>query len=1225
MMKEGWKRFLSSILAMAMAFTMVLGTGIGQETVKADETQTFTLYYYYEGTEQLYVNIWNWAAVSFGENVTTDSSWGWDHELAQMQAVSNNENWYSVDFVRNDASAADGFTLYAGTNKIVEYDNQWNNTSDYAAMVSGSYSAYAIKDAALYTDLSQAGLNIGSGDEETEDGIVITPSATTADAGSSVALSATVTYQGQKMTESELKNAGLTLNWWADSWNDHADGNKDAVVDSDTKNSAATSVQLPSAGTYYIICELCDPSEEPWTTLLSSCVKLTVTEPENSDAVEGELNIKKVEGLSDDFIMGMDISSVISLFDSGVTFKDYDGKTIRNVTDFCKFLADNGITHIRVRVWNDPYDSDGNGYGGGNNDVAKAKQIADACSAAGIKMLVDFHCSDLWTDPGKQYAPKAWEKYSVEQKADALKAFITDSLNQIDPDKDTVAMVQVGNETTSGFIGVEDQTEMCTLFSAGAEGVRAYNKDVKVVIHETNPEKGNVTKWAKILNDNSVDYDILATSYYPYWHGTLDNLKSEFKKVRETYGKDVMVAETSYAYTLDDSDGHQNTVRVGNNDTGGYITEPFNEQGQATAIRNLIAAVNEVGGLGVYYWEPAWITVGDITGLTGAALDAQVEANKKKWETCGSGWASSYASDYDAKDAGKWYGGSAVDNEAMFYPDGTPTPALHVWEYVKTGAVNTDVYLSSIGTQEELNATVRVGEACTLPETITVSYSSGDVQETVTWKAGDIAKMDLTKAGTYKVSGTVQLSANITAGAYQGKKSAAVTYTLTVKPENLITDAEDAGFEKGDSFVIGGSGISSIPATDDPYEGSKSMHWYSKDAAVTGTVTYDKEITLSEGTYTFEAVAQGAAGDQVSLNILDTEGNILFEGTPESMDGWKNWKTPAVTFTLKEETTVKLQIQVAIAAGGWGTADCLYLHVKETSASSNTASGTTSAPSAGNITITTNPDGTVTETKTEITENEAGKEVEVTVVTNKDADGNVTDSRVVSVIAEADKNTSVTVTVEKDAAGTVTDAIAEVTKRGVSSKKSVTTTISGAVVSQIAEAAGQADVEITYTVQTSAGKVLYTVAAEAEDLTVGSKLKVVAVDTKTQEYILVNAKTYQVSETGDVKLTLPSGNTYELVTTEQAKAIEKAILKTVKAKKSSVAVKAGKSVKFQMSSALNMDNVAKITYTSSKKSVATVSKSGKIKAKKAGTVTIKAKVTLNNGKTKTVTMKVKVK
>lgn len=139
-------------------------------------------------------------------------------------------------------------------------------------------------------------------------------------------------------------------------------------------------------------------------------------------------------------------------------------------------------------------------------------------------------------------------------------------------------MVQVSNETTGGFIGETNVSNMCVLFSAGAAGVETYNPDVKVVIHVESPHKRTMVTWAENLQDNNVNYDILATSYYPYWHGTLDNLKQQFETVKNTYCKDVMVAETSYAYTLEDSDGHANTVRVGNNDNGADTTEPFTEQ-----------------------------------------------------------------------------------------------------------------------------------------------------------------------------------------------------------------------------------------------------------------------------------------------------------------------------------------------------------------------------------------------------------------------------------------------------------------------------------------------------------------------------------------------------------------------------------------------------------------------------------------------------------------------
>ena len=524
--KKTWeKRVLSIVLAFAMVLTQFGVWNAGKESVQAAENDNFTLYYYCEDAEELYVNIWSWKALKFAEGETLGTYLGWNSEQAKMHAVENAKNWYYVNLQVLDSTTDDGVTIYNGdsSHELAQYDSKYKNQEDYAILVSGISDTYAIKDGTLYNNLKQAGLEFDSQDEN----------------------------------DSVVKNAAV--------------------------------------------------------------------------------DVKKTDKeLSSDFIMGMDISSMISELESGVVYRDYEGNKLETLDDICKFLADQGINHIRIRVWNNPYDTNGNGYGGGNNDVKKAKQFADACRNAGIKMLVDFHCSDLWTDPGKQQAPKAWKGYTVEQKAQALTEFITDSLKTIDSSKDVVDMVQVGNETTNGFIGETSQTNMCTLFSAGAQGVKNYKEDVKVVIHLTNPEKENMTAWAKILDENKVNYDILATSYYPYWHGTLTNLATELKKVKETYNKDVMVAETSYAYTLEDSDGHDNTVRVGHNDTAENTTEPFTEQGQATAIRNLINTVNNAGGLGVYYWEPAWLTVGDTTGLTGEAYDKQVAAKMGKiWKRLG--------------------------------------------------------------------------------------------------------------------------------------------------------------------------------------------------------------------------------------------------------------------------------------------------------------------------------------------------------------------------------------------------------------------------------------------------------------------------------------------------------------------------------------------------------------------------------------------------------------
>lgn len=671
---------------------------------------------------------------------------------------------------------------------------------------------------------------------------------------------------------------------------------------------------------------------EYWGHLDNLTLKGTGSLLESGDddtAVEADINVEKVSNLSDDFIMGMDISSVMSEFDSGVTYRDFEGNKISKITDFCQFLKKCGVTHIRVRVWNDPYTDDGKGYGGGNNDIDTAVEIAKGCQAAGLKMLVDFHCSDFWTDPAKQQAPKEWNEYTVDQKAKALQEYLQDSLKKINDTDVEIAMVQIGNETNKAFIGESDVTDMCKLFSAGTEAVRTFNEEnttnIKTVIHVTNPESSYMTTWAKNLNDNNVEYDILATSYYPSWHGTFDNLKSQLQTVKSTYRKDVMVAETSYAFTLDDTDGHENTIREGTNDTMQSGKQyPFSPQGQASYLRDLIDVVNSAGGLGVYYWESAWITVGDTTGLTGYVYDAKVEENKTKWETRGSGWASSYSDEYDPDDAGQWYGGSAVDNQALFAADGSPLASINVWNLVKTGAVSRYTSVDSIESPAE---TIEVGGEYTLPGTVTVSYSNGDVKENVSWNSEDINAIKSNIPGVYIVNGTVSFSKTIDTGTYEGAETASVTYTLTVKEKNLIP-ADVAGFELTDSsgFTITGNGID-LPAEDDPKEGTKSMHWHNASAG-TGSVTYNTAFNLKAGTYSFEAAAQGYAGDTVTLKILNAseDNNVLFSSDPASLTGWKQWQTPSVSFTLNEQTSVKIQIEVDMQAGGWGTVDCLYLY-----------------------------------------------------------------------------------------------------------------------------------------------------------------------------------------------------------------------------------------------------------------------------------------------------------
>lgn len=214
------------------------------------------------------------------------------------------------------------------------------------------------------------------------------------------------------------------------------------------------------------------------------------------------------------------------------------------------------------------------------------------------------------------------------------------------------------------------------------------------------------------------------------------------------------------------------------------------------------------------------------------------------------------------------------------------------------------------------------------------------------------------------------------------------------------------------------------------------------------------------------------------------------------------------------------------------------------------------------------------------------------------------------------------ITVESDAAGTALCAQADLSQMADSRNK---VTLSGNLVSQVTEAAGTENVTVTMTVKDTEGANQYKIIAEAKDLAVGNKLNIYQLDRKTGEYIMVNTKTYTVGSSGNVTVAMNQNSVFQLIDAEQSAKIDRAIRKTVKVKKASASVQKGKSTRIRFSSRLNVENVRKITYTSSNKEVAKVSANGRIVAENTGTATIKARVTLKNGNSKIVSMKVKVK
>ena len=264
--------------------------------------------------------------------------------------------------------------------------------------------------------------------------------------------------------------------------------------------------------------------------LFSGCAKTYIP----NQKIEGsDLYVKKVENLPEDFIMGMDASCVPALEASGVKYYNYNGEE----QEVFQTLAEAGVNYIRVRVWNDPRDASGNGYGGGNCDIDTAVEIGKRATKYGMKLLVDFHYSDFWADPGKQMAPKAWADMDLGQKEQALYDYTKECLQKLKAAKVNVGMVQIGNETNNGIAGETSWFNMQRLFVAGSKAVREVLPKALVAVHFTNPEKADTyATYASKLDFFGLDYDVFASSYYPIWHGSLENLSKVLTDIHNKYG-----------------------------------------------------------------------------------------------------------------------------------------------------------------------------------------------------------------------------------------------------------------------------------------------------------------------------------------------------------------------------------------------------------------------------------------------------------------------------------------------------------------------------------------------------------------------------------------------------------------------------------------------------------------------------------------------------------------
>jgi arabinogalactan endo-1,4-beta-galactosidase len=687
------------------------------------------------------------------------------------------------------------------------------------------------------------------------------------------------------------------------------------------------------------------------------------------------ITVKKVSGLSSDFIKGVDISSYISEVNSGVKFYNEEGTEVEGKS-FIKTLADAGVNYIRLRVWNQPYVIDENTgeaktdeagnvqyYGGGNNDINTAVKICEYINAYNeenpdstqIKVLVDLHYSDFWADPDKQTAPKAWKNIDIDTKEKNVKTFTQECIAKVAETGVTVGMVQIGNETNNGICGTEipevpndesgnpiytsaADSDYIKVFKAGCDAVKEYNEDhgtaIKRVVHFTDPHTAG-TFYANLLDKCGVDYDVYATSYYPYWHGSTTNLTEMLSNIASECGVEVMVAETQYVYTNDDYDGADNQAYEGKDNI--ELTDwPVSVQGQANEIRDVIDAVASVGksGIGMFYWEPAWLGVGNAYDEDGALDDTALTANKKLWNTYGSGWATDAAEEYDSSVKQWGGGGTNIENAALFDQNGKPLESLNVFKYVDYGATCSTTSYYSYKALDSVEVTMG-SDANTIKESLpekAVYYMNDDTQgeADIEWNEDSIAELVEKISKTSAIGKSYDISGNITVDNSKQR----VKCTVRVEPANLLVNG---GFEDevAEEWALTNAWQDSTGSNQ--HNGNKFLKFENKTKDLQ-TVTASQTIEITEpGVYEAKTFVQGeyeaGSRDGEMIYLSASLGELYYESESVVLAAWQNWQVPVVSNIVITPKMIKKGLNkitvtavATIESGVWGSFDDFYLY-----------------------------------------------------------------------------------------------------------------------------------------------------------------------------------------------------------------------------------------------------------------------------------------------------------
>jgi len=303
--------------------------------------------------------------------------------------------------------------------------------------------------------------------------------------------------------------------------------------------------------------------------------------------------------------IGHDLSFAIQEAAIGTTYTDRGRAGLPE-----QILADHGANFVRLRLWVDPP--------GGYSNLSSVLEMARRARAAGMRILLDFHYSDFWADPQTQNTPAAWQGQDLATLANTVRTYTRDVLAALVAQGTPAEMVQIGNEIRNGMLwptGWADAwsgagwDKLGTLLRAGVAGAaQAPGRTPKIVIHF---DQGGDNAFSRVFYDRVVEqavpFDAIGLSYYPFWHGSITQLRTNLDDLAVRYGKAVMIVETQYGWTLDNGDELGNFLWEASQVVPGYPVSPGGQLAFVSDLVSALAAVPGGRGAGIFYWQPEWI------------------------------------------------------------------------------------------------------------------------------------------------------------------------------------------------------------------------------------------------------------------------------------------------------------------------------------------------------------------------------------------------------------------------------------------------------------------------------------------------------------------------------------------------------------------------------------------------------------------------------------------